>query len=175
VTERGDDDIGTSTALRGLAIATDTMSVDLGGFVETIRHSALDRFTNERPDLRSLWSHDHALPLGRMSAGTMRARVTAQGLLVEVDAPRGAAHYVDLIARRDVSQQSFGFIVPEDGDEWMVRGDSVVREVLDMHVLETSFVAWPAYRATSVEVIRGDRRSEWWREERTALALKLAR
>jgi phage head maturation protease len=40
--------------LRGYAIAFNTPSVDLGGFTEVIRRSAVDRTIAEKTDLRSL-------------------------------------------------------------------------------------------------------------------------
>jgi HK97 family phage prohead protease len=172
-TRLSDEDTGTTTGLRGLAIVTDSLSTDLGGFREVIRPSALDRFTNEKVDLRALWSHDHALILGRVSAGTLRAKVTPRGLLVEMDLPRSASGFADAVARRDVTSQSFGFVALDD--EWFARDDTVVREVLDMSFFEVSAVVWPAYTQTTLEIVRSDKRGEWHKEAQTAERLRLAR
>ena len=175
--ERADDDDGTEgVALRGLAIVTNQMSLDLGGFREVVKPSALDRFEAERPDLVYLWSHNSDDPIARMSAGNMRAKRTSKGLLVEVDPQRGSANRVDLVAKRVVRQQSFGFIVePDDGDEWYVLDGEIFRDVLDMRVIEASAVVWPAYPQTTLEVIRSDQRREWYREQETAERLRMVR
>ena len=44
--------------LRGHAIVFGARSLDLGGFVEIIRPSAVDRTIAEKTDLRALWNHN---------------------------------------------------------------------------------------------------------------------
>ena len=174
--ERADDDDVSGVSLRGYAIVTNEMSVDLGGFREIIRPAALDRFEAERPDLVYLWSHDSDDPMASMSAGNMRAKRTSKGLLVEVDPLRGSAREVERIAKRVVKKQSFGFIVePDEGDEWYVLDGEIFRDVLDMRVIEASAVVWPAYPQTTLEVIRSDQRREWYREQETAERLRMVR
>jgi uncharacterized protein len=150
-------------ALAGHAIVVNSLSVDLGGFREIIKPSALERTEAERPDLRALWNHDSSFPLARYTAGTLAYRVDRRGLLVEIDPDAEVSHARDLVrmvGRGDVTGQSFGFFVLED--DWRVdeaRG-IVLRDVLDMSVIETSAVTWPAYEATDLAVVSGQRKRE---------------
>jgi HK97 family phage prohead protease len=158
---------------RGLAIVFNQRSLDLGGFLEIIRPSAVDRFVSERPDLRALWAHNSQLPIGRLSAGTLRAEKTRQGLAVEVDPPRWAGGQIESVERRDVTGMSFGFIAITD--EVHLEDTIVVREILDMQVIEVSPVSFPAYPQTTLRVVRGATRSLWMTERDTAARLRLAR
>lgn len=140
----------TGDGLVGYSIVFDQRSLDLGGFVEVIKPEAVNRTLSEGIDLRALWNHDSGTPLARMSAGTLRVRKDATGLLSEFVPPSTAAGYVETVGRGDVSQQSFGFRTIED--EWFMEGNSVLREVLDMRVSEISAVAFPAYPQTTLAI-----------------------
>jgi hypothetical protein len=170
---RADDEDRGEMRFEGLAIVFNAKSVDLGMFTEIIKPVAVDRMVAEKPDMRFHWSHNPDMTIGRVSAGTLRARKTSKGVAIENDPPRWAASYVESVRRRDVTGQSFGFMALED--DWHLEDGQAVREVLDMEVREFSPVAWPAYPQTTLKVVRADQRAEWTREQETAARLRLVR
>jgi uncharacterized protein len=131
--------------LRGHAIVFDKPSVDLGGFIEVIRPSAVDRTIAEATDLFALWNHDAAKPIERVTAETPKV---ASGLHVTISAPISARGYVESVKRRDVSAMSFAFRALDD--TWRLVDGIPIREVLDAQMSEVSAVAFPAYRSTSL-------------------------
>lgn len=164
----------TGEGFYGYAIMFDTWSVDLGGFKERIRPQAILRTMEERVDVRALWNHDSGLPLGRLSAGTLRTDADMTGYAIRLSPPVWARGYVESVERRDVTGQSFGFRAIDD--EWDFDGAMPTRDVIDMRVSETSIVGFPAYTSTSVHVakdmtiVRGEKLA-WMRQRlRTAMA-----
>src|SRR5262245_28544012 len=73
--------------LRGTAIVFNSRSENLGGFVEIIRPEAFRRTLDEGIDLRALVGHDPDKPIGRLSKGTLRVEVDADGVHVEIEPP----------------------------------------------------------------------------------------
>ena len=71
--------------IRGYAVVFNTPSEDLGGFVETIEPSAVDRTLRENLDVRALVDHDTSKIIGRTKAGTLALTKDSRGLLVEID------------------------------------------------------------------------------------------
>lgn len=159
--------------LRGHAIVFNKRSVDLGGFIEIIKPAAADRMEAEKPDLRALWNHDSSLPIGRVSAGTLRAKKVTRGVAVEIDPPRSAAGYVESVERRDVTGMSFGFWPLED--DWHLEDGYPIREIFDMVVIEVSGVTFPAYPDTDIKIANRGARSAWTIERQTAERLRLVR
>ncbi len=169
--ERQDDE-ASGVQLRGLSIVFNVKSEFLG-FFEIIRPAAVDRTFSERIDVRSLWSHNPDFTIGRMTAGTLRAKKVTRGLSVEIDPPRWAHGHVESVKRRDIVGQSFGFIVIED--DWHLEDGEAVREVLDAEIIEVSPVSFPAYPATTLKAVDSSDRSEWYREQMTKERLRLVR
>lgn len=170
---RAEDSAPSSVRLEGLAVVFNSRSVDLGMFTEIIKPTAADRMIAEKPDMRYHWSHNPDTTIGRVSAGTLRAKKSARGIAVENDPPQWAAAYVESVQRRDITGQSFGFIALED--DWHLEDGQAVREVLDMEIREFSPVAWPAYPATTLNVTKAGTRSDWFAEQETALRLRMTR
>lgn len=158
------------TALQGYAIRFNEESVDLGGFTEIIRPGAIDRTLSSRLDVRALWNHNSDLPIGRRSAGTLGLEKRTVGLYVDVRPPKWAHAQIESVDRRDVTGQSFGFVVVTD--DWHVEDKRIIREVLDMEVHETSIVAFPAYPTTTVKAVNAAART---REAETGHRLRMAR
>lgn len=172
IVTRADDTTSDQKQLRGLAIVFNKKSVDMG-FIEIIRPVAADRLIAERPDLRGLWNHDSSLTIARYSAGTMRYEKTSQGVAVEYDPPSWARGHVESVDRRDITGQSFGFYTLTD--DWWLEDGIPHREILDMVVIETSVVSFPAYPDTTIKVVNADARSTWQVERQTRERLRLAR
>lgn len=151
--------------LEGLASVFNQYSEDLGGFVEIIEPGFFDAVLGD--DVRSLWNHNPDYVLGRTKSGTLEIEQREDGLfqrtyppVIEPDAAQWAKDLLVSIRRGDVDQMSFGFIVkstyrgdPEDGDEWYVLGDKIIRRLKKggaKQLLDVSPVTYPAYPQTSV-------------------------
>lgn len=136
-----------------------------GEFIEQISANAFDRSLKER-DIRALWNHQPEYPLGRTGAGTVRLASDERGLGFEIDLPetswgRDAAVSIQ---RGDVTGMSFGFTVPDGGEDWRNIDGLWVRTLLDVDLWEVSPATFPAYSGTSVSARSLDR----WREVREA-------
>ena len=171
--ERAEDATQGDLRLEGLAIVFNSRSVDLGGFTEIIKPAAADRMAAEKPDIRAHWSHNPDITIGRVSAGTLRTAKTSRGVAVEIDPPSWARGQVESVQRRDITGHSFGFMALED--DWHLEDGAPVREVLDMEIHEVSPVAWPAYPATTLKVVRAEARSAWTKERETLNRIRMAR
>ncbi len=150
-TEQTDTEAGLK--IRGHAAIFNTLSQNLGGFVEKIAPGAfLESIAKD--DIRALWNHDDSLVLGRNTAGTLTLVEDEQGLYVEITPPdtQIGKDAVTLIQRKDVTQMSFGFLVPEDGDVWEEMGyQNYVRTIVKATLFDVSPVTFPAYLQTDVE------------------------
>lgn len=142
--------------LVGYAALFNSLSEDLGGFREVIRPGAFDRALAENQDVLARAEHDSSMLLGRRSNGTLTLSIDATGLRYEVDPPdtQAGRDTLVLVERGDVKQSSFAFRVPsKDGEVWGVapEGD-VLRELVDLDLVDVAPVADPAYRQTMVSV-----------------------
>lgn len=143
--------------LRGTAIVVGVPSQDLGGFVEIIEPSALERTFREGIDLRAFVDHDPSRILGRLTAKTLRAWVDEVGLQTEIDPPDTSAgnDIVESVRRGDVTGMSFAFRTKDSDPEWVkweAERPPIVRRILDMRVYEVGPVSMPAYVQTDVSV-----------------------
>lgn len=127
-------------------IPYNSRSLDLGGFTEEIAAGAFARSLRES-DQVALWAHDTSRPLGRRSKGTLTLEDTPKGLRISIvppDTTWGRDAY-ESIKRGDVGQMSFGFNVPQGGDQWREYGGKVIRSLVDVDLLEVSPVVFGAY------------------------------
>jgi uncharacterized protein len=123
------------------------------GFFETIAPGAFQRsLTGDllKPvDVLALVDHDPSRVLARTKSGTLRLNEDSKGLAFDLDVP-DTSHGRDVLAlaeRNDLGGMSFGFTVPDGGDDW--RGKK--RELRQVNLHEISIVqSWPAYDGTIV-------------------------
>jgi HK97 family phage prohead protease len=143
-------------------------------FREVLLPGAFRKVVDAKQDAAFLINHDrNRLPLGRVSAGTLRLRDTADGLCFDCDFPdteEARAAYTS-IQRGDMHGCSFGFSTEPGDDKWSVDRDSdgkavAVRKIHNISELEdVSAVTFPAYSGTSVNA-----RSQEF-ENRSAIAI----
>lgn len=157
------------TLIAGHFIVFNAPSVNLGGFVEIIAPSAVDRSLKGKDDVRALWSHDTSIPLGRTVAQTLLLRKDKTGVYGEIEPPSWAGNYVETVARGDVTGASFGFVVLDD--EFVISEEhGVLRTVYDLELHEVSPVGWPAYPSTSIGAKKPSSRAEREFDARLRLA-----
>jgi HK97 family phage prohead protease len=105
-------------------------------------------------DVRCLFNHDESLVLGRAKSGTVRISTDGTGLVYECDLPDTnlGNDLATLMARGDVAESSFAFIVADDGSEWEYPVDDVPLRVIKKisRLYDVSPVTYPAYADTSV-------------------------
>ncbi len=140
--------------LVGVAAVFNSMSEDLGGFREIIAPQAFDRALRERHDAFALHQHEWDQKLGRVSDRTLALTVDAQGLRSDIylDGSRLATEVQARVESGQSEKMSFAFITLDD--DWTVKGETIVREVRDLVLLDVSVVDRPAYLATSVASVR---------------------
>jgi HK97 family phage prohead protease len=170
-----------AAVLTGYAALYNSLSEDLGGFVEVIRPGAFDRALAEKQDVLARAEHDSRMLLGRTSSGTVRLSSDSKGLKYEVDVPdtQAGRDLMALVRRGDVKQSSFAFIVPnrEAARVSVAEDGAVLREIFDVDLIDVAPVAMPAYSQTSVsaralEEARAAKPAEQTPEQRKAYALK---
>ena len=162
--------------LEGYAATWDSVSRDLGGWVEEIDRAAfgeadesgsLDLSRHNRVLCRS--EHDSRFLLGTTDANTLRLFLDDTGLRYEVDLPNTTAgrDAAELARRGDYRFSSFAFHALPNGVEWREDHDGrLVRRVTSAALVDVAPVADPAYWGSSVgkrnfdlDKIRADLRS----------------
>ena len=125
---------------------------DLGGFVEVVRNGAFRKSLEGGTNIRALYHHQGDALLGTTRGGTLKLKEDAHGLAFDLALP-DTTHGRDLailVDRGDVAGCSFGFRVRDGGDRWEQRGGQLVRELLDVDLVEITLTADPAYQDTTV-------------------------
>jgi HK97 family phage prohead protease len=146
---------GNDRKLVGYAAVFDSLSVDLGGFRETIQPGAFKRSLDAGEDVAALVDHDPSRIIGRRSAGTLKISEDKTGLRVEIK-PADTTAGRDLmtsVARGDVRSMSFGFTLGDggDGDAWAKDGEGrEIRTLKNVNLFDVSAVTYPAYPDTSI-------------------------
>ncbi len=132
-------------------VATFGTETRISDFRETIRAGAFANSLRSNPDILALVDHDPGKVLGRSGSGSLILAEDQTGLRFELDLPdtQLGRDIAALSARGDIGGMSFGFNVPEGGDEW--HGE--VRTLKAVDLREISVVqAFPAYSGTSLAV-----------------------
>lgn len=139
--------------ITGYAAVFDVEAEIMPGFFEVVRPGAFTDTLREA-DIRALLNHDPNLVLGRTTSGTLTLWEDHKGLAYSIDPPNTtyANDLIEIIARGDVSQSSFGFRVIKD--RWTAVGakKQLARELLHVQLSDVSPVTFPAYAHTEVHV-----------------------
>ena len=146
-------DVDNNSTAIGYAAKFNSLSSNLGGFVESIAPGAFTQTlaTGTGVDARALWNHDSGQLLGRMSAETLNLVEDEVGLRFEIDLPNTTTgrDVRELLNRGDVQGASFGFRVIDDSWGETEQGYPL-RELRSVSLSEVSLVTFPAYPETEV-------------------------
>jgi HK97 family phage prohead protease len=136
--------------LEGYAALYNSPSADLGGFTEVIRPGAFTAALASSPDVLALYDHDTRHVLGRTSAGTLRLQEDARGLRFEIDVPatQTGRDILVSVGRGDIRGASFAFVAKED--RWNKTSGGMLRELLDVDLIDVTVTPNPAYPETTV-------------------------
>ena len=141
----------TGKTLTGYAAVFNSEAV-LGDFSEVIRQGAFAKSLATGSNICALYQHQGDALLGTTRGGTLQLREDAKGLAFELALP-DTSHGKDLailVGRGDVAGCSFGFRVAPGGDRWEQRGATLVRELIDVELVEITLTSDPAYQDTTV-------------------------
>ena len=142
---------GDARKIGGYAAKFNTLSQNLGGFVERIDPAFFNKSAGDGwPGVMARYNHDDNQLLGTIAGGTLRLVVDGTGLDYEVDPPRHRADVVELVERGDVHQSSFAFrVIPGEGDDWsMTEQGFPLRTLLSGQLVDVAPVNSPAYLDT---------------------------
>lgn len=142
---------GDGMSFRGYAAVFNSDSEPLP-FIEQVAPGAFSKSLESRNNIRMLLNHEPAQVLGSTRAGTARVSEDSHGLLVDADLPDTTfgRDLSVMMKRGDVGSMSFGFSVPDGGDEWRDNGTRRILNEVRLH--EVSVVTFPAYPATVATV-----------------------
>ena len=153
---------GDEMALVGYAAMFGVESKDLGGFRETIMPGAFKRSIDAGDDVKALFNHNPNVVLGRTKNSTLTLKEDERGLMFRVQLDPNQQAHRDLhaaIARKDISECSFAFTVPDGGQEWTTKRGTddwmAARTLKDVNLMDVSAVTYPAYEGTGV-MARGE-------------------
>ena len=123
------------------------------GAYEEIAPTAFDNSLSG--DVRALINHDTTLVLGRNKANTLELKTDSRGLWGSIKINPNDTDAVNLyerVKRGDVDQCSFGFTVPNGGEETDWRDDGTVKwTIKSANLYEVSVCTFPAYEETGVQ------------------------
>ena len=141
--------------VEGYALRWNSLSQDLGGFVEEISPEALK--DADLSDVRCLIDHNPSYVLGRTTSETLELTVDDEGLYFRCQLP-DTTYGRDIftsVRRGDISNCSFGFILDEnDGDSFEKRDDGLFKRTIRKikSLFDVSITTYPAYLNTDVAV-----------------------
>lgn len=140
---------GDSRTIGGYAAKFNTLSRNLGGFVERIDPGFFAKSEGDGwPRVMARYNHDNNMLLGTSRAKTLRLQTDGTGLDYSVDVPAARGDVYELVQRGDVTESSFAFFTFED--DWSMTDDGFpVRTLLSGQLVDVAPVNDPAYLDTS--------------------------
>ncbi len=138
-----------SRTIGGLGAPFNSVSEDLGGFIEVISPSFFSKGAADGfPNTISLYSHRSDMLLGAVNSGTLRLDVDKRsGLMYEVDLPRARDDVLEAIQRRDCAFSSISFCAYQD--EWSDWHGQALRTLISGRLFEVGPTPQAAYSASS--------------------------
>ncbi|MDX2922070.1 HK97 family phage prohead protease [Streptomyces sp. NE06-03C] len=139
----------TERKIGGYAAKFNTLSRNLGGFVERIDPGFFAKSEGDGwPEVMARYNHDDNRLLGTTDAGTLRLVVDGTGLDYEADVPASREDVMELVRRGDVRRSSFAFRTFED--DWSATPEGFpLRTLLSGALVDVAPVNAPAYMDTS--------------------------
>lgn len=107
-------------------------------FNEIIAPTAFDKvLQDERLDVPMTYNHNRGQLLGRTKSNTLRLNKDEKGLLFRVEIPNTATgnEVYELVKRGDLYENSFGFIVSKEDQEWSKDAEGDVRTIKNIQRL----------------------------------------
>lgn len=137
--------------LEGYAAVFNSLSSDLGGFVEKIQPGAFDNTLKKNPDVLALFNHNSDCVLGRTVSDTLTLSIDDKGLRFSCLLPNTtiANDLAVSVDRGDISGCSFGFVTESDSWETQDNG-TPLRTLEQVQLIEVTVTPMPAYPDTSV-------------------------
>lgn len=151
---------GDELVLRGYAARFNVLSHPLPqGFREQIQPGAFKRSLTKGDDVICTFNHDSDKVLGRVRSGTLKLAEDDKGLAFRCQLDPNQSSHRDLhaaVKRGDISDCSFAFSVPDDGDDFSDGTDEegqrcLKRTLRNVTLHDVSVVTHPAYPQTSVD------------------------
>jgi phage prohead protease, HK97 family len=148
-----------SRTIKGTAIVFNSLSENLGGFVEEIKPEACSiEFLNEM-DIALLYNHEEdagILARSKKGTGTLRYFVDKFGVHFEFE-PRNTSlgnEVFEAVKVGDLDSCSFAFRIAEGGEQWENMGNGLYKRTITKFqmIKDFSIVITPAYSETSTEV-----------------------
>jgi Escherichia/Staphylococcus phage prohead protease len=135
--------------LIGYASVFNTRSEGLP-FVEIVRPGAFRKSLDSGADVVALVEHEVGKIIGRRSADTLTVNEDERGLRYEVILPdtQAGRDVAENVRRGDIKGSSFGFRTRKD--RWDYASDPMIRELLEVDILDVAPTAMPAYPKTDV-------------------------
>jgi len=142
------------TVISGYAARFNSWSEDLGGFRERIRPGAFSKALMSS-DVRLLFNHSADRGVLGRTPRTLTLAEDTKGLRFEGQLPdtQLARDLVVSINRKDITGNSFSFVVGEGGDEWNDKDGMTSRTITEVKELfDIGPVVFPAYDSAKVKV-----------------------
>lgn len=140
--------------IKGHAAVFNSPTIIFDTFKEQIAPGAFNR-TLAEDDIRCIFNHDWNYVLGRNKTGTLKLLEDKTGLYFENTLPE-TSFAKDLqvsLARGDINQCSFGFIVTQESWDY-TDSDMPLRTIEEVKLFEISVCPLPAYADTDVSLQR---------------------
>ena len=146
---------GSPGTLTGYAIVFNSLSQNLGGFVERVLPGAADKSIADGVRVLARYNHDDNFLLGATDSGTVRLSADGTGVFYEVALPNTTAgrDVAELARRGDLRNSSFAFYVPPGGESWsFTEQDFPLRSLSAIQLVDVAPVNTPAYLDTTAAV-----------------------